>query len=62
MVPAYDITRAILLLRGHRVILDAELATLYGVSTKALNQASSATPSGFRKISCSGSPGLRPRP
>jgi hypothetical protein len=39
MVPAYDITRAILLLRGHRVILDAELATLYGVSTKALNQA-----------------------
>jgi len=33
------ITRTILLLRGKRVILDAELATLYGVTTKALNQA-----------------------
>lgn len=38
-VPVEPITRAILLLRGHRVILDAELATLYGVPTKALNQA-----------------------
>ena len=34
-----DITRAILVLRGHRVILDAELAALYSVPTKALNQA-----------------------
>ena len=30
---------AILLIRGERVILDRELARLYGVSTKALNQA-----------------------
>jgi ORF6N domain len=37
--PAGDITRSILALRGHRVILDAELAALYGVPTKALNQA-----------------------
>lgn len=29
----------ILLLRGQPVILDADLATLYGVTTKALNQA-----------------------
>jgi len=28
-----DITRAILVLRGHRVLLDAELAALYGGST-----------------------------
>jgi len=28
-----------LVLRGHRVLLDAELAALYGVPTKALNQA-----------------------
>lgn len=34
-----DIARAILLLRGQRVILDAELAALDGVTTKALNQA-----------------------
>ncbi len=33
------ITRSILVLRGQRVILDAELAVLYGVATKALNQA-----------------------
>jgi hypothetical protein len=32
------ITRAILLVRGRRVILDADLAALYGVTTKALNQ------------------------
>jgi hypothetical protein len=29
----------ILMLRGQRVILDADLAALYGVPTKALNQA-----------------------
>lgn len=34
-----QIGRAILVLRGQRIILDAELAALYGVSTKALNQA-----------------------
>src|SRR5438876_12292149 len=31
--------RAILLLRGHTVMLDADLAQLYGVETKALNRA-----------------------
>ena len=36
--PAADIARAILLLRGQRVILDAELAGLYGVTTKRLNE------------------------
>ena len=33
------IARAIMVVRGQRVILDAELAALYGVTTKALNQA-----------------------
>jgi phage regulator Rha-like protein len=33
-----DITRAILVLRGHRVLQDSELATLYGVTTKRLNE------------------------
>ena len=32
------VTRAILLLRGRRVILDAELAALYGVTTKRLTE------------------------
>jgi hypothetical protein len=39
LVPVHDITRAILVLRGQRVLLDAQLADLYGVTTKALNQA-----------------------
>jgi hypothetical protein len=39
LVPVEDITRAILILRGHRVLLDGELAALYGVETRALNQA-----------------------
>ena len=30
---------AILAIRGHRILLDADLAPLYGVSVKALNQA-----------------------
>lgn len=36
--PVQDITRAILVLRGHKVLLDAELASLYGVTTKRLNE------------------------
>jgi hypothetical protein len=36
--PPADIARAILVLRGQRVILDAELAALYGASTKRLNE------------------------
>ncbi len=39
LVPEERIARAILILRGQRVILDSDLATLYGVKTKALNQA-----------------------
>jgi hypothetical protein len=39
LVRVEHITRTILLLRGQRVILDAELAALYGITTKALNQA-----------------------
>ncbi len=38
-MPVEQIGRTILFLRGHRVLLDAELADLYGVTTKALNQA-----------------------
>lgn len=34
-----QIERAILLIRGHKVMIDADLAALYGVPTKALNQA-----------------------
>jgi hypothetical protein len=36
---AEDISRRIFTIRGHRVMLDADLAELYGVMTRALNQA-----------------------
>jgi ORF6N domain-containing protein len=39
LVPAGRIDRAILIVRGCRVILDADLASMYGVSTRALVQA-----------------------
>ena len=38
LAPVADITRAILVLRGQRVILDSDLAALYGVTTKRLNE------------------------
>jgi hypothetical protein len=39
VVPVERIERAILLIRGHKVMLDTDLAVLYGVPTKALVQA-----------------------
>jgi hypothetical protein len=33
-----QVDRCILLIRGHRVMLDADLAKLYGVTTKRLNE------------------------
>ena len=39
LVPYERVENAFFIVSGHRVMLDAELAALYGVSTKALNQA-----------------------
>lgn len=39
LVPRERIERAILLIRGQKVLLDNDLAELYGVETKVLNQA-----------------------
>jgi hypothetical protein len=38
LVPARRIERAILVLRGQKVILDSDLAAFYGVTTKRLNE------------------------
>ena len=38
-VPVEDIARSIIILRSHRVLLDSDLAEIYGVETRALNQA-----------------------
>jgi hypothetical protein len=37
-IPVERIERSILVLRGQKVLLDAELAALYGVTTKRLNE------------------------
>jgi len=39
LVELADVERAISVLRGHRVLLDADLAAMYGVQVRALNQA-----------------------
>ncbi len=39
LIPVERIEKSILLLRGQRVMLDRDLASLYGVPTKVLNQA-----------------------
>jgi len=39
LIPVEKITNKILFLRNEKVLLDRDLATLYGVSTKVLNQA-----------------------
>ena len=39
LVPSERVERSILLIRGHKVMLDADLAALYGVETKRLLQA-----------------------
>lgn len=38
LVPVEQITQSILVLRGQKVLLDAELAALYGVTTRRLNE------------------------
>ena len=39
LVPVERIERAIIVVRGEKVMLDSELAEIYGVETKVLNQA-----------------------
>ena len=39
LIPAVSIEKKIMLFRGLKVMLDSDLATLYGVETKALNRA-----------------------
>ena|SRR5215469_2971886 len=38
VAPVDDITQSILIMRGQKVLLDSELAALYGVTTKRLNE------------------------
>jgi len=46
-IPSEGIAQSILLVRGRRVILDADLAKLYGVETRVLKQAVRRNPDRF---------------
>jgi hypothetical protein len=52
VIPLERITHSIILIRGQKVMLDIDLARLYGVETKTLNRAIRATSTDFPKISC----------
>ncbi len=47
------VQRRIYMIRGVKVMLDEDLAGMYGVPTKRLNEASGATPAVFQRTSCS---------
>lgn len=47
LVPIERIERSILLIRGEKVLLDLDLAAIYGVTTGALNQAVRRNPARF---------------
>ncbi len=47
LIPAERIERAILFIRGQKVMLDRDLAGLYGIPTKALKQAVKRNPRRF---------------
>jgi len=55
LVPVADISRTILILRRQRVILDRELAAIYGVTTGRLNEAVKRNAERFPEDSCSAS-------
>ena len=59
-LPAEYIAQSILFLRGQRVSLDRQLAAIYGVETRTLNQAVNATARASRRTSCSSSTRKRP--
>lgn len=53
IVPAAAIQARILVVRSRQVMLDQDLAELYGVETKGLTRGYAATKTGSRPISCS---------
>ncbi len=52
VVSLQRVSRAISVVRGHKVMLDEDLAGLYGVSTKALVQAVKRNRPDFLQTSC----------
>jgi len=52
VIPLEVIEGRIFVLRSHRVMLDRDLAELYGVPVKRLNEQVSGTVTGSRTTSC----------
>ena len=52
MINVANIKSRIFEFRDQKVMLDKDIAELYGISTKALNQAVKRNPKGSRRISC----------
>ena len=52
LIPIEVIENKILILRGHRVMLDRDLAELYGVPVKRLNEQVKRNSDGFQTTSC----------
>jgi len=48
-----DVHQLIRTIRGHRIILDTDLARIYGVPTFRLNEQIKEISKGFLQISCS---------
>lgn len=53
MRPVDRLASRILLVRAQKVMIDADLAALYGVTTKRLNQQVKRNPGRFQASSCS---------
>ena len=58
LIPVERVARSILLIRGQKVLLDVDLAALYGVETRVLVQAIKRNLARFPMTSCFSS---RPR-
>ena len=56
LTPVERIEKAIYLIRGEKVMLDADLAKLYGVTTKRLNEQVNRNRGPSLRISCFNSP------
>jgi hypothetical protein len=52
LIPVERIEKAILLIRGEKVMLDKDLAELYGVSPKRLNEQVRRNSARFPRTSC----------
>lgn len=61
LLPPGSITQRIVVLRRQKVLLDADLAALYGVPTKRLNEQVKRNIERFHPTSCSCSPPPRKR-